>query len=175
MQNTTGCKINVSPATGQDFEREIGLVGSRDSIERAKHAIMEKVHAVVCFLILFTSSGSHQSLTPSHSRRRTAAAVEAQIIKTNTTTAHLSRNPSSSISNRLITTRTRTKTTTKTRTRSSNSLAVPEEEEKRIPMQRTADIRTMSLCGTLAIKPRIKASKIPKLKVPQARDVMTCV
>ena len=181
MQNTTGCKINVSPATGQDFEREIGLVGSRDSIERAKHAIMEKVHAVVCLVILFTFSDSHQSLTLSHSRRRTAAAVEAQIIKTNTTTAHPSRNPSSSISNRLITTRTRTKTRTKTttktttRTRSSNSLAVLEEEEKRIPMQRTADIRTMSLCGILAIKPRIKASKTPKLKVPQARDVMTCV
>ena len=48
MQTDTGCKINVSPATGQDFEREIGLIGSRDSIERAKHAIMEKVHAVVC-------------------------------------------------------------------------------------------------------------------------------
>ena len=47
MQTDTGCKINVSPATGQDIERDIGLVGSRDSIERAKHAIMEKVHAVV--------------------------------------------------------------------------------------------------------------------------------
>lgn len=55
MQNTTGCKINVSPATGQDFERDIGLVGSRDSIERAKHAIMEKVHAVVCLMTLLTS------------------------------------------------------------------------------------------------------------------------
>ena len=55
MQNTTGCKINVSPAAGQDFEREIGLVGSRDSIERAKNAIMEKVHAVVSpLLILLT-------------------------------------------------------------------------------------------------------------------------
>ena len=47
MQTDTGCKINVSPATGQDIERDIGLVGSRESIERAKHAIMEKVHAVV--------------------------------------------------------------------------------------------------------------------------------
>lgn len=59
MQSTTGCKINVSPATGQDFEREIGLVGSRDSIERAKYAIMEKVHAVVCLLILLTSLNSN--------------------------------------------------------------------------------------------------------------------
>ncbi|KAK0667668.1 hypothetical protein QBC41DRAFT_134147 [Cercophora samala] len=46
MQNTTGCKINVSQASGNgDTEREIGLVGSRDSIERAKVAIREKVEA----------------------------------------------------------------------------------------------------------------------------------
>lgn len=44
--------------------------------------------------------------------------------------------------------------------------------EERIPMQRMAAMRTMSLCGILAIKPRIKASKTPKLKVLQARDVM---
>ena len=43
----TGCKINVSPATGRDVERHIGLVGSRDAIERAKDAITDKVHAVV--------------------------------------------------------------------------------------------------------------------------------
>jgi far upstream element-binding protein len=49
MQNTTGCKINVSPSSGPgETEREIGLVGSRDSIERAKRAIEDKVEAVVC-------------------------------------------------------------------------------------------------------------------------------
>ena len=42
-------------------------------------------------------------------------------------------------------------------------------------MQRMAAMRTMSLCGILAIKPRIKASKIPKLKVPQARDVIRVI
>ena len=47
MQNTTGCKINVTPASGRDIEREIGLVGSRGAVEAAKAAIMEKVHAVV--------------------------------------------------------------------------------------------------------------------------------
>ena len=47
MQSMTGCKINVSPATGRDVERHIGLVGSRDAIERAKDAITDKVHAVV--------------------------------------------------------------------------------------------------------------------------------
>lgn len=61
MQATTGCKINVSPASGQDFEREIGLVGSRDSIERAKIAITEKVHAVVSLPSLFTSLNSNHS------------------------------------------------------------------------------------------------------------------
>lgn len=47
MQSTTGCKINVAQASAPDYEREIGLVGTRNSIENAKRAIMEKVHAVV--------------------------------------------------------------------------------------------------------------------------------
>ncbi|KAL9037750.1 MAG: hypothetical protein Q9214_005560, partial [Letrouitia sp. 1 TL-2023] len=47
MQNVTGCKINVTPASGRDIEREIGLVGSRGAIDAAKRAIMDKVQAVV--------------------------------------------------------------------------------------------------------------------------------
>ncbi|KAL2262574.1 hypothetical protein VTK26DRAFT_904 [Humicola hyalothermophila] len=44
MQNNTGCKINVSQSSGPgEVEREIGLVGSRDSIARAKRAIEDKV------------------------------------------------------------------------------------------------------------------------------------
>ncbi|KAI1815761.1 hypothetical protein GGS20DRAFT_311790 [Poronia punctata] len=47
MQNTTGCKINVSQSSGPgETEREIGLVGSRDAITRAKRAIEDKVEAV---------------------------------------------------------------------------------------------------------------------------------
>ncbi|KAF1989008.1 hypothetical protein K402DRAFT_402213 [Aulographum hederae CBS 113979] len=46
MQNTTGCKINVSQASGADVERDIELVGSRQAIEAAKGAIWEKVDAV---------------------------------------------------------------------------------------------------------------------------------
>ncbi|KAL8910929.1 MAG: hypothetical protein Q9171_003834 [Xanthocarpia ochracea] len=46
MQQTTGCKINVSQPNGRDIERDIGLVGSRVAIEAAKRAIMDKVHAV---------------------------------------------------------------------------------------------------------------------------------
>lgn len=48
MQNTTGCKINVSQSSGPgETEREIGLVGSREAIGRAKAAIEDKVEAVV--------------------------------------------------------------------------------------------------------------------------------
>jgi far upstream element-binding protein len=47
MQATTGCKINVSQASGADIEREIGLVGTSQSIAEAKNAIQEKVDQVV--------------------------------------------------------------------------------------------------------------------------------
>ncbi|KAI0019840.1 hypothetical protein F4780DRAFT_408597 [Xylariomycetidae sp. FL0641] len=47
MQNSTGCKINVSQSSGPgEVEREIGLVGTRDAITRAKRAIEDKVDAV---------------------------------------------------------------------------------------------------------------------------------
>ncbi|KAL2126066.1 hypothetical protein VTI74DRAFT_1832 [Chaetomium olivicolor] len=46
MQHMTGCKINVSQSSGPgEVEREIGLVGSLDSIARAKRAIEDKVEA----------------------------------------------------------------------------------------------------------------------------------
>lgn len=48
MQNNTGCKINVAQPSGPgEVEREIALIGTRDSIARAKQAIEEKVDAVV--------------------------------------------------------------------------------------------------------------------------------
>ena len=47
MQSETGCKINVSQASGADIEREIGLVGTRQAIDDAKRAIWEKVDQVV--------------------------------------------------------------------------------------------------------------------------------
>ncbi|KHJ32868.1 putative kh domain-containing protein [Erysiphe necator] len=46
IQSTTACKINVSPQSGPgEVEREIGLVGTRDSIIAARRAIEEKVEA----------------------------------------------------------------------------------------------------------------------------------
>lgn len=48
MQNGTGCKINVQQGQPGETEREITLIGSRDSIAQAKQAIEEKVDAVVC-------------------------------------------------------------------------------------------------------------------------------
>jgi far upstream element-binding protein len=47
MQSETGCKINVSQASGADIDREIGLVGSRQAIDDAKRAIWDKVEQVV--------------------------------------------------------------------------------------------------------------------------------
>lgn len=48
MQSSTGCKINVAQSSGPgETQREIALIGSRDSIARAKQAIDEKVEAVV--------------------------------------------------------------------------------------------------------------------------------
>ncbi|KJZ78828.1 hypothetical protein HIM_01601 [Hirsutella minnesotensis 3608] len=47
MQNNTGCKINVAQSSGPgEVQREIALIGTRDSIARAKQAIDEKVDAV---------------------------------------------------------------------------------------------------------------------------------
>ncbi|KAK0386853.1 hypothetical protein NLU13_5166 [Sarocladium strictum] len=46
MQNGTGCKINVQQGQPGETEREITLIGSRDSIAQAKQAIEEKVDAV---------------------------------------------------------------------------------------------------------------------------------
>ncbi|KAL2753421.1 hypothetical protein ACRALDRAFT_2049065 [Sodiomyces alcalophilus JCM 7366] len=47
MQNVTGCKINVAQSSGPgEVQREISLVGSADSISRAKASIEEKVEAV---------------------------------------------------------------------------------------------------------------------------------
>lgn len=62
MQSQTGCKINVSPATGRDVEREIGLVGTRHAIDAAKRAIMEKVDASV-YIMLWSLLSFTNSLT----------------------------------------------------------------------------------------------------------------
>ena len=79
MQSTTGCKINVAqPNPGADFEREIGLVGSRSAIEQAKRAIMDKVHAVVGLTTFVTFS----HLTYCRKRRivRVVAGEEALVM-----------------------------------------------------------------------------------------------
>ena len=76
MQATTGCKINVSQASGADIEREIGLVGSRQAIEDAKRAIDEKVNQVVS---VHRHPVNDQQLT-SRRRRRMAAAVVVVVV-----------------------------------------------------------------------------------------------
>lgn len=48
IQNMTGCKINVAQSSGEgEVEREIALIGTMDSVNRAKMAIDEKVDALV--------------------------------------------------------------------------------------------------------------------------------
>ncbi len=80
MQNLTGCKINVSQSSGPgEVEREIGLVGSRDAINRAKQAIEEKVDAVVSLRISASALGSQCAETNRKfsDRRMPEAAVAA--------------------------------------------------------------------------------------------------
>ncbi|KAH0563286.1 hypothetical protein GP486_002141 [Trichoglossum hirsutum] len=70
MQNSTGCKINVSSQSNQnDQDREIGLVGTRDSIERAKRAIEDKVDASVG-LTYHQLRSKLRALTPSKQQKR---------------------------------------------------------------------------------------------------------
>lgn len=55
MQSSTGCKINVAQSSGPgETQREIALIGTHDSIARARQAIDEKVEAVVS--LVYTNS-----------------------------------------------------------------------------------------------------------------------
>lgn len=96
MQNSTGCKINVSqqPQPGQS-DREIELVGSRDAIDRAKQAIEDKVEAVVGTPIISQIPHETSANGSCRSRRATVvvvavapapAAVDAVVVTTVTMT-----------------------------------------------------------------------------------------
>ena len=62
MQSVAGCKINVAQTNGPgQSEREITLIGSHDSIARAKQAIEEKVDAVVRHLSDFLTLVEHEN------------------------------------------------------------------------------------------------------------------
>jgi far upstream element-binding protein len=75
MQSSTGCKINVAQSSGPgETQREIALIGTRDSIESAKAAIDEKVDAVVRDQCLIPMNGT-RLLTREYSGRRAAAAA----------------------------------------------------------------------------------------------------
>jgi hypothetical protein len=85
MQSETGCKINVSQASGADIEREIGLVGTRQAIDDAKRAIWEKVDQVVS---LFAVGEFCRVLIRSSERRTTHDDVTTE---TRITDTHISR------------------------------------------------------------------------------------
>jgi far upstream element-binding protein len=99
MQNTTGCKINVSPSSGPgESEREIGLVGSRDAIAAARSAIEDKVEAVVSlavYIYLFFTT----ILTLCRLKRTVVAVVvvEAAVIVLRRTTTVIEVTPSNRI------------------------------------------------------------------------------
>jgi hypothetical protein len=76
MQAQTGCKINVTQASGADIEREIGLIGSREAIEAAQTAIWEKVDQVVCNHFF---QCVEMLLIVIRRRRTTEATVEARV------------------------------------------------------------------------------------------------
>ena len=150
MQAETGCKINVSP--GQEAEREIGLVGSRDAIERAKLAIMEKVHTVVSPV---ARPSSHRN-SPHNSRKRTIAQAveEAVVAKPNNSTARhipiFSPQPSASkIFHKMV----------KMHNRSPHLVV-------KIRMQLTVAMKLMQCCGIITNN---KLNKTLRM-VPQARD-----
>lgn len=133
MQATTGCKINVSPASGQDFQREIGLVGTRGSIEQAKRAITDKVNAVV----RFDSIWLHENLLIFDRRKRIVLVVE-RIVMTNTMIdTHIRSSSSRRMANKM------------------QSHHNPKQAlvKSWIPMQPMVAIRTTLRCGIQAFKP----------------------
>jgi len=148
MQAETGCKINVSPASGQDFEREIGLVGLRDSIEQAKQAIMEKVHAVVSPI-----SPAFPAYLTLYSKRRTIAQVVDVAMTINIISKRFLRVTSSLLVNEV------------------HKLKRNLQRATQIRMLHMVAMRTMSRFGTLVKCNSSKLSKTPK--VPQPRNVIS--
>jgi hypothetical protein len=99
MQNTTGCKINVSPSSGPgESEREIGLVGSRDAIAAAKAAIEDKVEAVVS-QVIYIDLFSSIKLTYGRLKRTEEVEVEAAVTVLRITTTVIEVTPSSNRTN----------------------------------------------------------------------------
>lgn len=161
MQATTGCKINVSPASGQDFQREIGLVGTRGSIEQAKRAITDKVNAVV----RSNSSLLHENLLIYDRRKRTVLVVERIVMTSTMIDTHILRSSSSSSR------------------RMANQIQSHHNPKQAlvkswIPMHPMVAIRTTLRCGIQAFKPSRDNSKQRKTKAHQvsrgrlARDTL---
>ncbi len=139
MQNSTGCKINVSAASGpNDFEREIGLVGTRGSIEQAKNAIMEKVDAVVCTHELKPTI--HQLIIEISNRKIEVEVEAAELVRTiNIVIVIGTHMLNSHTANKVLVKLHKVKLQLRLRRR---RLVMP-----RIPMLHTVAIRRMSQCG----------------------------
>lgn len=146
MQATTGCKINVAPASGQDFRREIGLVGTRGSIDAAKRAIMDKVNAVVSFAI---TTGPITLMIDLFFRRKRIVRVEELIVMTN------SMNDIHITSSSLMA------------SQMQHHLKQPMQQMllvKRIPMPPMVAIKALWPCGIPVCKPNKDNSKHHRIK-----------
>lgn len=133
MQSTTGCKINVSQASGADVEREIGLVGTPQAIEDAKKAIWDKVDSVVSSQSL--TACKVQSLTATRRRRMAAVTAPAGV--------------AAAMAGTTMTTHSRNSLSNRTARQTAAQQAVPLRTET-LPltrMRRTVDTRTTWPCG----------------------------
>ena len=134
MQSTTGCKINVAPASGQDIEREIGLVGTRSAIDQAKRAIRDKVHAVVS-----QATNMIRIILTLQRRRRIEEVVDRVVMSNSMISTH--------ILSSLMVSRIRIKITVKTNNSHKVKLKV---EVMWILMQPTVATKTTLRCGIQA-------------------------
>jgi len=149
IQNTAGCKINVTPASGSDVEREIGLVGTRAAIEQAKVAIMDKVRSVVSpYPFLPLCPVSRPPNLP-HSRKKLVLATPSSVPHHPATYLPFlsSRAPTRHHPNKPPTSHP-TKRPRSNIFRCRYSQKILQEERKHTP--RTAATRTTRPCGKLA-------------------------
>jgi hypothetical protein len=164
MQSETGCKINVSQASGADIEREIGLVGTRQAIEDAKRAIWEKVDQVVSTLHCLP----RRVLTSCSVRRTTAVDVTMAMAVAVPTGAMITTHNSLSLPLML---------TEALPQRSLLRLQLtPPVVQLLIPMPSMVVIRTISPCGMLRLPNNSNkaAHRPPDHRLSRARLTMLC-
>jgi hypothetical protein len=176
MQSETGCKINVSQASGADIEREIGLVGTRQAIEDAKRAIWEKVDQVVSLFV----SHIEPVLTLCSERRITAVDVTMAMVAPVPTGAMITTHSSHSLQLML---------TVALHLHSLlRLLLIPQAVQLLTLMPSTVATRTISPCGMLHLRnnsnkeghhpkpdPRLSRVRFDIALVPETLSIDACL